>query len=655
MIGRRSRGRSCQRIGSMGHPTVRRPGSRSAQSAYVKGLAELSQAGGMVAAVALEPFSPATRGWFDATFDRPTPAQSRGWPAISRGESTLILAPTGSGKTLAAFLWAIDRLMAAPLPEESKRCRVLYVSALRALTYDVERNLRAPLAGIAIEAGRVGQPVSELRVATRTGDTPEDERRRIGRHPPDILITTPESLYLMLTSSQRGILASVEAVIVDEIHAVAGTKRGAHLALSLERLQQLVERGGGRSPQRIGLSATQRPLDEIARFFGGGRRTAHGWEARPVTVVDAGRGRQLDLRVVVPVEDMADPGRPLMADGEPVLEGPAAGDPEVRSSIWPAVAAQLVELVRSHRSTLVFVNSRRLAERLAARINEAAGEELARAHHGSIAADQRRDIEESLKSGRLPALVATSSLELGIDMGAIDLVVQVEAPASVASGLQRIGRAGHRVGEASKGLVIPKFRGDLLAAAGTSRLMMAGEVEHTRVPRNALDVLAQQIVAMVAIEEEITVEEVAEVVWSAYPYCDLTRAALESVLDMLSGRYPSTELAELRPRINWDRMAGRLTPRPGARLVAVTSGGTIPERGLYTAFTTDGGRVGELDEEMVYESRPGETFVLGASTWRIEDIERDRVIVSPAPGVPGKMPFWHGDKAGRPVELGREL
>src|SRR5579884_169036 len=654
MIGRRSRGRSCQRIGSMGHPTVRRPGSRSAQSAYVKGLAELSQAGGMVAAVALEPFSPATRGWFDATFDRPTPAQSRGWPAISRGESTLILAPTGSGKTLAAFLWAIDRLMAAPLPEESKRCRVLYVSPLRALTYDVERNLRAPLAGIAIEAGRVGQPVSELRVATRTGDTPEDERRRIGRHPPDILITTPESLYLMLTSSQRGILASVEAVIVDEIHAVAGTKRGAHLALSLERLQQLVERGGGRSPQRIGLSATQRPLDEIARFLGGGRRTAHGWEARPVTVVDAGRGRQLDLRVVVPVEDMADPGRPLMADGEPVLEGPAAGDPEVRSSIWPAVAAQLVELVRSHRSTLVFVNSRRLAERLAARINETAGEELARAHHGSIAADQRREIEDLLKAGALPALVATSSLELGIDMGAIDLVVQVEAPASVASGLQRIGRAGHRVGEPSKGIVVPKFRGDLVAAAVTAKQMMAGAVEHTRVPRNPLDVLAQQIVAMTAVED-LTVDDVAAIAGGAYPYCELSAGALESVLDMLAGRYPTLELAELRPRLRWDRVTGTLSARPGARMVAVTSGGTIPERGLYGAFTPEGSRVGELDEEFVYEARPGETFVLGATTWRIEEIQRDRVIVTPAPGLPGKMPFWHGDRVGRPVELGRAM
>ncbi|HEV2368982.1 MAG TPA: DEAD/DEAH box helicase, partial [Acidimicrobiales bacterium] len=590
-------------------------------------------------------FSPATRAWFEKTFGTPTPAQERGWPPISRGESTLILAPTGSGKTLAAFLWALDGLLTAPPPPARSRCRVLYVSPLRALTYDIERNLRAPLAGIAIEAAARGESLNDVRVAVRTGDTSAGERRDIGRHPPDILVTTPESLYLMLTSAQREILASVEHVIVDEVHSVAAVKRGVHLALSLERLERVVRQAERPSPQRIGLSATQRPLDEIARFLGGRRRGDDGqWEPRPVTVVDAGVRRQLDLTVTVPVEDMSMPGVDEASD-----------DPEARHSIWPAVAERLVELVRAHRSTLVFVNSRRLAERLAARINEAAGEEIARAHHGSIAADQRREIEEALKSGTLPALVATSSLELGIDMGAIDLVVQVEAPASVASGLQRIGRAGHRVGEPSKGLVIPKFRGDLLSAAATSRLMMAGEVEHTRVPRNALDVVAQQIVAMVAVEEDMAVDDVAEVVSAAYPYAELTRGAFESVLDMLSGRYPSTELAELRPRLNWDRMAARLTPRPGARLVAVTSGGTIPERGLYGVFTPEGSRVGELDEEMVYESRPGETFVLGASTWRIEDIERDRVVVTPAPGVPGKMPFWHGDKVGRPAELGRAL
>jgi ATP-dependent helicase Lhr and Lhr-like helicase len=605
--------------------------------------------------VALPQFTAATQAWFTKSFAGPTPAQERGWPSIAAGENTLILAPTGSGKTLAAFLGAIDRLVSVPLPADEERCRVLYVSPLRALTYDVERNLRAPLTGIGLEMSAAGQAAPPVRVGVRTGDTSPAERRQIGRLPPDILITTPESLYLMLTSAQRSLLASVEQVIVDEIHSMAGAKRGVHLALSLERMERLIAQAGRPSPQRIGLSATQRPLDEIARYLGGRRRTPAGeWETRPVTVIDAGVRRQLDLTVSVPVEDMAEVGKPIMVDGQPVLEGAAAGDPEVRASIWPAVAARLVELVRAHRSTLVFVNSRRLAERLSARINEAAGEEIARAHHGSIAADQRREIEELLKAGRIPALVATSSLELGIDMGSIDLVVQVEAPATVSSGLQRIGRAGHRVGEPSKGLVIPKFRGDLLAAAVTAGRMMAGEVEHTRVPRNALDVLAQQIVAMTAVED-LSVDEVAEVVYGTYPYSDLTRSAFESVLDMLSGRYPSTDMSDLKPRINWDRVAGQVSARPGARMVAVTNGGTIPERGLYGVFTPEGGRVGELDEEMVYESRVGETFILGATTWRIEEISRDRVTVTPAPGVPGKMPFWHGDKVGRPVELGRAL
>ena len=605
--------------------------------------------------MALPEFSAATGAWFAKSFAGPTPAQERGWPPIAAGESTLILAPTGSGKTLAAFLWAIDRLVSVPVPADEDRCRVLYISPLRALTYDVERNLRAPLTGITLEMAAAGLEAPEIRVGVRTGDTSPTDRRQIGRLPPDILITTPESLYLMLTSAQRSVLDSVEHIIVDEIHSMAGTKRGVHLALSLERLERLVTQAGRPSPQRIGLSATQRPLDEIARYLGGRRRTAAGeWETRPVSVVDAGVRRQLDLTVTVPVEDMAEVGKPVLVDGEPLLDGAAAGDPEVRSSIWPAVAVQLVELVRAHRSTLVFVNSRRLAERLSARINEAAGEEIARAHHGSIAADQRREIEELLKAGRIPALVATSSLELGIDMGSIDLVIQVEAPATVSSGLQRIGRAGHRVGEPSKGLVIPKFRGDLLSAAVTAGRMMAGEVEHTRVPRNALDVLSQQIVAMTAIED-LSVDEVAEMVWGSYPYSDLTVSAFESVLDMLAGRYPSADMADLKARVNWDRVAGRLSARPGARMVAVTNAGTIPERGLYGVFTPEGGRVGELDEEMVYEARVGETFILGATTWRIEEITRDRVTVTPAPGVPGKMPFWRGDRVGRPVELGRAL
>ncbi|MEA2972759.1 MAG: ATP-dependent helicase Lhr and Lhr-like helicase [Actinomycetota bacterium] len=598
---------------------------------------------------ALDQFSPVARAWFESAFEAPTDAQHRGWEAISRGDHTLILAPTGSGKTLAAFLWALDRLVSEPpVVDAKRRLRVLYVSPLKALTYDVERNLRAPLAGMAMEAGRRGLPAPDVRVGIRTGDTSQSDRRDIVRHPPDVLVTTPESLYLMLTSGAREVLKSVEYVIVDEIHSVAATKRGAHLALSLERLERLTDR----PPQRIGLSATQRPLDDVARFLGGRERDpATGeWRARPVAVVDAGVRKQLVLEVIVPVDDMGELGK-VIPD---VLSGPAAGDPEVRTSIWPAIHPVLLDLIRTHTSTLIFVNSRRLAERLAARLNDLAGEELVRAHHGSIAREQRLDIEDQLKAGKLPALVATSSLELGIDMGAIDLVVQVEAPPSVASGLQRIGRAGHQVGQPSEGKIFPKFRGDLVVAAVTAGRMERGLIEETKVPRNPLDVLAQQIVAMCAVDD-VTVDEVAEVAAGAYPFSDLSRPLLENVLDMLAGRYPSDEFAELRPRIVWDRVEGRLRARPGARMLSVVSGGTIPDRGLYGVFTPEGSRVGELDEEFVYESRPGETMVLGATTWRIEDITRDRVVVTPAPGEPGKMPFWHGDNVGRPVELGRAI
>jgi len=598
---------------------------------------------------ALDRFSPVARAWFESAFEAPTDAQEQGWDAISRGDHTLILAPTGSGKTLAAFLWALDRLVGEGAPADAKRrLRVLYVSPLKALTYDVERNLRAPLAGMAMEASRRGLPAPDVRVGIRTGDTSQSDRRDIVRHPPDVLVTTPESLYLMLTSGAREVLRSVEYVIVDEIHSVAATKRGAHLALSLERLERITER----SPQRIGLSATQRPLDEVARFLGGRHRVdgTGEWAARPVSVVDAGVRKQLQLEVVVPVDDMGEPGK-VIPD---VLSGPAAGDPEVRHSIWPAMHPVLLDLIRSHTSTLIFVNSRRLAERLAARLNDLAGEELVRAHHGSIAREQRLDIEDQLKAGKLPALVATSSLELGIDMGAIDLVIQVEAPPSVASGLQRIGRAGHQVGQPSEGKIFPKFRGDLVVAAVAAGRMERGQIEETRVPRNPLDVLAQQIVAMCAVDD-VTVDEVAEMAAGAYPFSDLSRPLLENVLDMLAGRYPSDAFAELRPRLVWDRVEGRLRARPGARMLSVVSGGTIPDRGLYGVFTPEGSRVGELDEEFVYESRPGETMVLGASTWRIEDITRDRVVVTPAPGEPGKMPFWHGDNVGRPVELGRAI
>ena len=593
----------------------------------------------------LAPFTPVTRAWFEGAFERPTRAQELGWAAISGGRHTLLHAPTGSGKTLAAFLWCLDRLFTDDAARErERRCRVLYVSPLKALAYDVERNLRAPLAGIRRVAEAAGTPVNDIRIASRTGDTPADDRRALAKHPPDILVTTPESLYLMLTSAARETLRGVEYVIVDEIHSLAGTKRGAHLALSLERLEVLLDR----SPQRIGLSATQRPLEAIAGFLGGG--------GRDVEIVDAGSRKRLELQVIVPVEDMSRLGE--LADPADAPGGPAAG-PEARVSIWPAVHPRVLELIREHRSTLIFVNSRRLAERLAQRLNELAGEELVRAHHGSIAREQRLEIEEALKAGRLPALVATSSLELGIDMGAIDLVIQVESPTSVARGLQRIGRAGHQVDAPSVGRIFPKYRGDLLECAVVVERMHEGRIEATQVPRNPLDVLAQQVVAMCALDKW-SVDDMHAVVTRADNFRELSRESLENVLDMLSGRYPSDEFAELKPRVVWDRTAGTVSARNDARVLAVTSGGTIPDRGLYGVFMVGeegsrGRRVGELDEEMVYESRVGDVFLFGASTWRIEEIGPDRVGVSPAPGEPAKMPFWKGDMLGRPAELGRAI
>src|SRR5688500_8466830 len=611
------------------------------------------------AADPLAPFSPAVRAWFEATFEAPPQAQAEGWAAISQGHHTLIHAPTGSGKTLAAFLWTLDRLAATPRSPRTKEqpgtVRVLYVSPLKALTYDVERNLRAPLAGIALAAARLGEPAPDITVASRTGDTPAEDRRNIARRPPDILITTPESLYLMLTSQAREVLAGVEHVIVDEVHAIAGSKRGAHLALSLERLERLVASGEDRAapPQRIGLSATQRPLETIARFLGG------VGPGRDVTVVDAGTRKPLELEVVVPIDDMTAPGEILPLDEQP---GGPATSPEARSSIWPAIHPRILELIRSHRSTIVFTNSRRLAERLAQRLNELAGEELVRAHHGSVAREQRLAIEEELKAGRLPALVATSSLELGIDMGAVDLVIQVESPTSVARGLQRVGRAGHQVGAPSKGVIFPKYRGDLLEVAVVTRRMHEGAIEATKIPRNPLDVLAQQLVAM-TVMDRWTGEDLLRTVTRAAPYETLTRDVLDGVLGMLAGAYPSDEFAELKPRMVWDRVTDTIEGRRDARVVAVTSGGTIPDRGLFGVFMegeagTPGRRVGELDEEMVYELRAGmhgDVIVLGASSWRVLEIGHDRVTVSPAPGVPGKLPFWKGDAVGRPIELGRAL
>jgi ATP-dependent helicase Lhr and Lhr-like helicase len=618
----------------------------------------------------LQLFHPAVRDWFEAVFTEPTRPQRMGWPAIARGDSTLILAPTGTGKTLAAFLWCINRLMFDTPVDADHHCRVLYISPIKALAVDVERNLRAPLIGIRQSAQRMDAKYFEPSISVRTGDTPPAERARFLRHPSDILITTPESLYLLLTSNARDALRSIETVVLDEIHALVPTKRGSHLALSLERLEQLC----GRRLQRIGLSATQRPLQEVAHYLGGvdvskqpavstgAEQSSEGLIMdldtpssvpihRDVTIVDAGELKRLDLRVEVPVEDMAQ-----LDKIEEISSGPASQGPS-RTSIWSAIHPKLLELVRSHRSTLIFVNSRRLAERISGAVNELAGEVLVRAHHGSVAVAQRKEIEDKLKLGTLRGLVATSSLELGIDMGAIDLVVQIESPSSVASGMQRVGRASHHVGAVSKALIFPKYRADLVACAAITEAMYAGRVESVRYPRNPLDVLAQQIVAMVAMDPW-DATQLFNVIRSAAPYAAITRPIFESLLDLLSGRYPSDEFTELRPRLTWDRVGNQLTSRQGSRRVAVINGGTIPDRGLYGVFlagATKGARVGELDEEMVFESRTGDTIILGASTWRIENISHDRVLVSPAPGEPGKMPFWHGDTAGRPAEFGEQI
>jgi len=677
-------------------------------------------------------FHPVTAAWFKAVFDAPTAPQRLGWPAIARGESALILAPTGTGKTLAAFLWCLDRLM-LHTDEPRKGCRIVYVSPLKALAVDVERNLRSPLAGMANMARRMGVAFHEPQISVRTGDTPQRERARFARHPAEILITTPESLYLLLTSQAAEALRTVETVIVDEIHALVPTKRGAHLALSLERLEAVA----GRRIQRIGLSATQRPLEEVARFLGGVEKpvseaakdrtvdeglpeqsASEGTSSdvlqndpcfpiqdacryRAVTVIDASGAKQLKLRIEVPVEDMT-----RLGEMEEIPSGPASQMPR-RVSIWNAIHPRLLEIIRERNSTILFVNSRQVAERLAGALNELAGEPIARAHHGSLAAAQRTVIEEQLKAGQIRALCATSTLELGIDMGAVDLVIQIESPPSVASGMQRIGRAGHHVDAVSEGILFPKYRSDLVACAAVTRAMHEGHIESTRFPRNPLDVLAQQLVAIVAhpphaaqparlkklkskkkserdlrlfagedeapqgespgtnldanleAKPEVSVDALFDMVRRAAPYGGLTRAAFEGVLDLLSGRYPSDEFGELRPRLTWDRVRNVVTARDGAARLAILNAGTIPDRGLYGVFLAynDGKpvRVGELDEEMVFESHPNETFILGASTWRIVDITHDRVLVTPAPGQPGKMPFWKGDGPGRPLEFGRRI
>jgi ATP-dependent Lhr-like helicase len=573
----------------------------------------------------MDAFQTAVRGWFEASFHEPTRVQREGWPALARGNHALLLAPTGSGKTLAAFLWAIDQITRLD-PDTEPGARIVYVSPLKALVYDIERNLRAPLAGIERWSEREGGVFRNIRVDVRTGDTTARERRQQLRDPADILVTTPESLFLILGSQAAANLTRVHTVIVDEIHSLAPTKRGVHLALSLERLAELTPS----EPQRIGLSATVRPPKEVARFLGGDR---------DVHIVDASEPAHIELSIHVPVPDM-----------DHVLPPPGE-----TGSIWSEIYPKLLELIRKHRSTIVFVNSRGLAERLAQRLNELADEPLVRAHHGSVSHAKRSEIEEALKTGALKGLVATSSLELGIDMGAVDLVVLVESPGSVARGLQRVGRAGHGVGETSVGMIFPKFRGDLLESTVVAQRMLAGDIESLQIPANPLDVLAQQIVALCSVKSR-TVSEVEALIRRASPYRDLPHDVLVSVIEMLSGQYPSPDFADLRARLAWDRTNDVLSPRKGAKMMSLLNAGTIPDRGLYSVHVGEGGpRVGELDEEMVYESRKGEVFFLGASSWRVEAITRDRVIVSPAPGQPGKMPFWHGDGPGRPVELGRAI
>ena len=594
----------------------------------------------------MKSFDEATRSWFAETFTAPTPVQRLGWERIAAGQHALLVAPTGSGKTLAAFLWAIDRVMGLT-EDAAPGVRVLYVSPLKALVYDVERNLRAPLVGIQRCAERLGRSPRLPRVAVRTGDTPPRERQRQLREPAEILVTTPESLYLLLASRASETLATVHTLIVDEVHALAPSKRGAHLALSLERLCELT----ADEPQRIGLSATVRPLDEAACYLGGDREVA---------VVDAAEPPRLQLQVAVPVADMqraAAAHAPVRRGGSILgeLYAREVATPPSERGIWPSIYPAILELIRSNRATLVFVNNRGLCERLCQRLNELAGEALVRAHHGSVSPEQRAEIEEGLKAGRIRGIVATSSLELGIDMGSLDLVVLVESPGSVARGLQRVGRAGHQVGAVSVGRLFPKFRGDLLECAVVAQRMLDGRIEALRVPRNALDVLAQQIVAA-CVARPRRVAELERLLRRAYPYRELGSEALHAVLDMLSGRYPSSEFADLRPLLAWDRAQDLLSARRGAALTSRLNAGTIPDRGTYPVHLgPEGPRIGELDEEMVFESRAGETFLLGASSWRIEEITRDRVLVSPAPGEPGKLPFWRGDGPGRPLELGAAL
>src|SRR5919106_1183206 len=555
--------------------------------------------------------------WFVEALGEPTPAQEMAWPALAQGRSALVVAPTGSGKTLAAFLVFLDRLARRPGAEEEEGVRVLYVSPLRALGNDIHRNLEVPLRGMEEVAARLGEPEPGITMGIRTGDTPARERERLVRHPPDVLITTPESLYLMLTSERASkTLASVETVIVDEVHSLAPNKRGAHLAVSLERLAWLT----GRPFQRVGLSATVRPAERVAAWLGGAERG----RPRPVEILDAGGRKEIDLTVEAPVEDY----RELPGD-----------------SVWPSLFDELALLVATHRSTLIFVNNRRLAERVASQVNQRAGAEVCRVHHGSVSREKRFEAEELLKSGKLPAIAATSSLELGIDIGAIDLVIQIESPKSVTAGLQRVGRAGHLVGETAVGRIVPKYRPDLVDTAALARGMLRRQVEATEVPEGCLDVLAQQI-AGATTNGQWTAAGLYALVRGAYPFRDLDRQRFEAVLAMLAGRYPAARFGELRPRVMWNRETGQVRARAGTRMLAVTNAGAIPDRGYYRVVHAEtGARLGELDEAFVFEARPGDSFVLGTAVWRIERVGREEGPVHAPPGGIPPGPFFLGERA----------